>query len=129
MTLHYGTIQYISNMTWYYSPLRLRFKRNKKINWNTLLFNCKIFTCINRAATRPFRLSFFQDISSHRRSFYSALLSSPVFPVFLHTNKVSSCILIWISCILTWISCIIIFDFLHTNEVPSSIQMRCLPPY
>ena len=50
MTLHYDTIQYISKITCY-SPLRLH--QRKKVNSKTLLFSCKIFTCINRTATRP----------------------------------------------------------------------------
>ena len=33
-------------------PATIAFQKNKKINLNTLLFNRKIFTYINRAATR-----------------------------------------------------------------------------
>ena len=51
MSLHYDTIQYVSKMTGCYSPLRLH--QRKKVNSKTLLFSCKIFTCINRTATRP----------------------------------------------------------------------------
>ena len=73
---------------------------------------CTLFLC-NKNVDHPARLKenehLFFELSSRYSLELAGLLPSPAFPAFLHINKVPSSILL--------------------NEVPSPIQMRCLPPY